>query len=176
MIALPPLDSHVRKSAGALPAIATGTADPAPGRAATKIVTYFTLGELRRCLTALDGVDRLTVVLILDSSFCGHLSSLIERSPKDLNGRLILAVESGRLPGLDRIMGPTVQNGFGWQEIDLETDPVAVVHDLGARQLPGESLVVFVPMWCVEEGRFRSRVRRAAFRVDESTPNFSRLF
>src|SRR5690349_18571177 len=80
--------------------------------------TYTTLIELRRSLASLERFASLTVVLVLDGSFSGHLSSLIERRSKTPVSRLVLAVESGRLPGLETIGDLTMAgSALGWQEI-----------------------------------------------------------
>lgn len=110
--------------------------------------TYTTLMELRESLAGLEGFGCLTVVLVLDSSFSGHLSSLIERRSKSAAARLVLTVKSGRLPGLETIGDVTVAGGaLGWQEIVFEREAVAAVRDAGRTLSPNERMVVFTPSW-----------------------------
>ena len=108
--------------------------------------TYKTLRELRQQLDALESLGNLTVVLVLDASFCGHLSSLVERRLKTLGARLVLTVESGRLPGLETIGDLAMARGsLGWHEIVFERDASGAVMDARRTLRADERLVVFSP-------------------------------
>jgi hypothetical protein len=110
--------------------------------------TYTTLMELRRSLASLERFASLTVVLVLDGSFSGHLSSLIERRSRTPVSRLVLAVESGRLPGLETIGDLTMaRSALGWQEIVFERDAIVAINDAWHTLRNGERFLVFAPNW-----------------------------
>lgn len=111
-------------------------------------ISYTSLIELRQALAELDdGVTR-TVVLVLDSAFSGHLSSLIERAPGRRGDRLILTAESGRLPGLDTIADLAIAgNSLGWEEIIFDRRPASAVADAQGSLRDGEELLIFSPSW-----------------------------
>lgn len=133
--------------------------------AAPRFFSYTTLCELRGLLNSLDAVGDLVVVLILDPFFCGHLPSLIERRSKQTPARLVLVIESGRLPGLDLDSADPAAT-LGWQTIEAATDPVAAVREQ-ATLCSGEAVVVFAPSWSVKNVGFRSLARSDPF----STPS-----
>ncbi|MBA4019479.1 MAG: hypothetical protein C0483_20125 [Pirellula sp.] len=111
---------------------------------------YTTLQELRAKLCELEHVTQLTVVLVLDNRFAGHLSSLIER--RRPAARLILAIESGRLPGWESI-GDLLVTGsaLGWREIVVERDIAGAVRAADRTLRPGEHFVVFHPSWLIND-------------------------
>lgn len=123
-----------------------------PASTVAELKPYTTLMELRAALRVLDDVRNVTVVLVLDERFCGNLASLVER-PVSLSimapaMRLVLAVGSGRLPGLQTI-GDLAASGaaLGWQEIVLEMDAEEAVAGALATLRPDESVIAFVPSW-----------------------------
>jgi hypothetical protein len=111
---------------------------------------YTSLAELREEIRGLDSLVPVTAVLVLDGSFCGHLSSLVRRRPPCCGSRLVIVVESGRLPGLETLGDPAAGGGsLGWQEIVLERDAASAVADARATLHDGEDFVVFTPAWHV---------------------------
>ncbi len=111
--------------------------------------SYPSLLELRRSWTALDieeGACGLTVVLILDDSFCGDLVALIRRHHPAL--RLVLVAPAGRLPGLASIGDLAASSGaLGWHSIARERDWQAAVEGVVASMEPDDRAVVFYPKW-----------------------------
>ncbi|MGC3971337.1 MAG: hypothetical protein QM775_29555 [Pirellulales bacterium] len=107
---------------------------------------YLTLQELRRGLTALESCPHITVVLVLDKRFSGHLASLIERRRPGM--RLVLVAASGRLSGGATVADLAATGGaLGWQQIVMERDEAAAIAESQASLLAGERLVVFHPSW-----------------------------
>jgi hypothetical protein len=111
--------------------------------------SYTSLVELRAAIERIDSLTPITVVLVLDGSFSGHLSSLVRRRrPCGCGARLIIVAESGRLPGLETLGDLAMAGGsLGWQEIVLERDAATAVADARATLRDGERLTMFAPSW-----------------------------
>lgn len=140
------------------PAILDTTPMPTKGAAAAtpaeqpphaaELSRYTTLMDLRSALRAMESLENVSVVLVLDERFCGPLASLVARAVQRPAMRLVLAVGSGRLPGLETI-GDLAAGGaaLGWNEIVLERDSAAAVRGSLATLRRDERLVVFAPSW-----------------------------
>lgn len=121
---------------------------PTLPRQLVQLARYTTLMDLRTALRAMEGTANMTVVLVLDDRFCGHLASLVARPVDRPAMRLVLAVGSGRLPGLETIGDlASGEAALGWHEIVLETDGEEAVGGALATLRPNERLVVFAPAW-----------------------------
>lgn len=108
---------------------------------------YNSLLELRRQLQQLDVADArpLTVVLVLDDQFAGHLPSLIARN--HLGFRLVLTA-STRLPGRLTIGDLAASSGaLGWQQIVFHRDAQYAVPEALSSMEPGERFVLCWPDW-----------------------------
>lgn len=119
-----------------------------PSCPVAELSRYTTLMDLRSALRAMETQENVSVVLVLDERFCGPLTSLVARPADRPAMRLVLAVGSGRLPGLETI-GDLAAGGaaLGWNEIMLEHDAADAVRGTLATLRRDERLIVFAPSW-----------------------------
>jgi hypothetical protein len=114
-----------------------------------QICYYESLSQLRFAANTLDhdpNSARLSVFMVLDDTFSGHLPTLISRQQPAL--QLVLAVDGGRLPGqvtvgdLDAACG-----ALGWREIVFDRDVKRALSNTIEMLEQHDRLVVFWPAW-----------------------------